>query len=951
MFSRAAAFTRTGLLSQLRFRILVLALACATPLLLLLGTQHSATAATSGPVLVVVAHPDDEALQMSGVMANSIAAGRPVYLAVVTNGDGGGAEPTGGSYCGIPGSAVAPSQADAARLALLRVKESMDAMSLISGTLTWTNNVATSHIFFLGYPDTKLATMANATTPVTGATGKTQTFARSGPGATDCNGDFGFLLRGTHSPYTGAALQGDLDSLLAQVKPTDIYTHSSFEGHTDHREVAREVTAAVVRSHLQTTVHGTLIHPEGTDGCSTTSYFQWPNPSGNASTDPDARATPTVNFAAPPTPACSATPTGTSWGPAGTPNESLTVPTSMQATTLSANLKYKVINTYVSQHGCSMPNQPNCGFLRGFVKHNEVFWSQNFGSTSPVAYKDLVGGTPNLRSYWRLDETSGVVAHDLGPGAKNGDHDGVDIDVPGLLTGDTDRAAGYAGSDGTDIGDVYDFAGDAGHEPFSLEAWVRPTSVTGASARIFSKEDSDVGGGQGWLLANSSAGLKFIRMRDAVDVPVPSGTQVLAGPALAANTTYHVVVTDDGTTMRLYVNGAQVATSPDGVALKDTDAGLRIGAKAGGGTGDFTGTIDEPAIYNAAIPPSVISSHYLTGSLGPTVPDTVAPAKPATPTATAGNGQATINLSPLNTDADLASYTLQRKLASAADTAWANVRTGITAWPVTDTGLTNGTAYQYRVVALDASSNSSVPSSTVTVTPAAPVAVVTPPAGGGGTPTPPPFKDTTKPILKISIAKAFARASAFKSGLKLKVSCNEACSYKATLSLDAKVAKKLHISRTLATAKGKLTKAGSKTFRVKLSKKVQKALKRLQEDHDQDHDQGDGPLRELVVEVGHRRCCASSAQRRSKSERGPASAGLFSFKRPRGRSGCPRDRGRARRPATGSGSCPASAARPAAASRASALGSRTVARRSAAEPGGGCVTPRPAQTLAPRWWW
>ena len=104
MFSRAAAFTRTGLLSQLRFRILVLALACATPLLLLLGAQHSATAATSGPVLVVVAHPDDEALQMSGIMAAAKTAGRPVYLAVVTNGDAGGAEPLGGTYCGKTGT-------------------------------------------------------------------------------------------------------------------------------------------------------------------------------------------------------------------------------------------------------------------------------------------------------------------------------------------------------------------------------------------------------------------------------------------------------------------------------------------------------------------------------------------------------------------------------------------------------------------------------------------------------------------------------------------------------------------------------------------------------------------------------------------------------------------------------------------------------------------------------
>jgi LmbE family N-acetylglucosaminyl deacetylase len=825
LFSRAAAFTRSGLLSQLRVRIIVVALLCATPLLLLLGTQRSATAATSGPVLVVVAHPDDEALQMSGVMASAAAAGRPVYLAVVTNGDGGGAEPTGGSYCGIAGSAVAPSQADAARLSLLRDKESIDAMSLIpGGALPWSASLS-SHIFFLGYPDTKLADMANATSPVTGATGKTQAFARSGSGANDCNGDYGFLVRGTHSPYTGAALQGDLDDLFTRIKPTDVYTHSTFEGHTDHREVARQVSAAAIRSHLQLTVHGTLIHPEGTDGCSVTSYYQWPNPSGNASTDPDARATPTVNFAAPPTPTCSTTPTGSSWGPAGAPNELLTVPASMQLTSLPSNLKYQIINKYVSQHGCSMPNQPNCGFLRGFVKKNEVFWTQAFGSTSPVKYKDLVLGTAGLRSFWRLDETSGVVAHDSGPAAVNGDHDGVDIDVPGLLTGDTDRAAAYTGSDGTDTDDVYDFTG---HEAFSLEAWVKPTSVTGATARIFSKEAADAGGSQGYYLANSTQGLRFLRMNDAVDVPVPSGTQVLAGPALEANKTYHVVVTDDGATMRMYVNGTQVASSPDGVALKNTGAGFRIGAKSGGGTGTFTGTIDEAAVYNAALPPSVITSHYLTGSLGPTVPDTTAPAKPATPTASAGNGQATINLSPLNGEADLASYTLQRKLASAGDNAWANVRTGVTTWPVTDTGLTNGTAYQYRVIALDASSNQSTPSNAVTVTPTAPAVIVTPPAGGGGGSTPPPVaKDTTKPILKISIAKAFARASVFKSGLKLKVSCNEACSYKATLSMDGATAKKLHISKTLATAKGKLTKAGSKTIRVKLSKKVQKALKRL----------------------------------------------------------------------------------------------------------------------------
>jgi len=42
----------------------------------------------SGPVLIVAAHPDDEALGAAGVIARARAAGRRVYVAVVTNGEG-----------------------------------------------------------------------------------------------------------------------------------------------------------------------------------------------------------------------------------------------------------------------------------------------------------------------------------------------------------------------------------------------------------------------------------------------------------------------------------------------------------------------------------------------------------------------------------------------------------------------------------------------------------------------------------------------------------------------------------------------------------------------------------------------------------------------------------------------------------------------------------------------
>ena len=42
----------------------------------------------TGPVLVVAAHPDDEALAAAGVIVEAQAAGRRVYAGVVTNGEG-----------------------------------------------------------------------------------------------------------------------------------------------------------------------------------------------------------------------------------------------------------------------------------------------------------------------------------------------------------------------------------------------------------------------------------------------------------------------------------------------------------------------------------------------------------------------------------------------------------------------------------------------------------------------------------------------------------------------------------------------------------------------------------------------------------------------------------------------------------------------------------------------
>jgi LmbE family N-acetylglucosaminyl deacetylase len=330
----------------------------------------AARAATTGPVLVAVAHPDDEALSAAGIMESALAAGRPVVVAVVTNGDAaiGG---TDAGYCGAPSGTPATT----AHYGLIRDGETVAGMGLLG--LGWSTDPSSSEVFFLGYPDSGLVTIAAATSPWMGdQSGVHHTYAEDGDGQNaTCNGDLHFLLHGNHATLDAADLAADLDALLALAQPTDIYTHSPIEGHPDHAEVARQVLAAVQRAGVHVTLHETMVHPEGVEGCIAFSATQWPNP---ADPNPFNRFTPTLGFTAPPVPACSTSPTGTSWGDDGPPTEVVTVPPDMQTTSEATNRKWQIVSRYASQIDCTPESDgtysPSCGYMRAFVKREEIFW-------------------------------------------------------------------------------------------------------------------------------------------------------------------------------------------------------------------------------------------------------------------------------------------------------------------------------------------------------------------------------------------------------------------------------------------------------------------------------------------------------------------------------------------------------------------------------------------------
>ena len=146
----------------------------------------------------------------------------------------------------------------------------------------------------------------------------------------------------------------------------------------------------------------------------------------------------------------------------------------------------------------------------------------------------------------------------------------------------------------------------------TLEPWVYPTATpTGWRAVI----DKNVDGY--YLMASSST-----NNRPAVGGTFAAGNQNTIGTAvLAVNTWTHLAATFDGATVRLYVNGVQVASKAQTTPLTPTTGTLQIGADSYAGE-NFAGRIDEVRVYNRALSQAEIQSDMTTPVSGTPPPNT-----------------------------------------------------------------------------------------------------------------------------------------------------------------------------------------------------------------------------------------------------------------------------------------------------------------------------------------
>jgi concanavalin A-like lectin/glucanase superfamily protein/HYDIN/CFA65/VesB family protein len=146
----------------------------------------------------------------------------------------------------------------------------------------------------------------------------------------------------------------------------------------------------------------------------------------------------------------------------------------------------------------------------------------------------------------------------------------------------------------------------------TLEAWINPSTVSSAWRDVIYKGNDNY-----FLEATSPNG------------SVPGGGGIFGGAsalvvgsiALSVNTWSHLALTYDGATLRLYVNGVQVAsTARTGNILTSTNP-LQIGGDGIFGQ-FFAGMIDEVRVYNTALNQAQVQSDMgvpVGGSSGPLV--------------------------------------------------------------------------------------------------------------------------------------------------------------------------------------------------------------------------------------------------------------------------------------------------------------------------------------------
>ncbi len=247
--------------------------------------------------------------------------------------------------------------------------------------------------------------------------------------------------------------------------------------------------------------------------------------------------------------------------------------------------------------------------------------STSFGTTPSAAATvnvQAVGLATGLVGYWKFDETTGTTAVDSSSHHNNGELGNYLTTTEHWVPGQIGRALEFGGPDSLQYVRVPDYPKPTNTVTASL--WVYADSRT--TWATFLKNWGGTKAGQFHFGLYDTGGQENIYIKQA-DGKTPNVSEPLVFPL---NSWQHVAAVCDGTRVRLYRNGSEVASvTYDGTLVAPIATALGIGAKLNDdGTepnyslspGFWDGKMDDVALWNRGLGPDEITGIYLAGLAG-----------------------------------------------------------------------------------------------------------------------------------------------------------------------------------------------------------------------------------------------------------------------------------------------------------------------------------------------
>ena len=224
--------------------------------------------------------------------------------------------------------------------------------------------------------------------------------------------------------------------------------------------------------------------------------------------------------------------------------------------------------------------------------------------------------------YWRLNETAAVPAPDWATNSGTAGFSAYGAYLSGVVHPSTGALVaqpndGAAGFSGNRVSIPYNAALNP-NAPFSVECWVYKTAGAGYPLSPLSSISTTVNR-QGWLIYDNGTSWTF---RLGSSAGYVSQMTSAAGSAEEGKW-FHLVCVYDGSQGILYVDGTNAASAPlTGPYEPNPDYETQIGTAANAAfTRNFSGSVDEVAIYTNVLSPAEILAHYNNGiSSSPSTP-------------------------------------------------------------------------------------------------------------------------------------------------------------------------------------------------------------------------------------------------------------------------------------------------------------------------------------------